>query len=110
MLQKVRKMMKNDKGFTLIELMVVIIILGILAAIAIPRFTSKKTEALSARQAADIKILQNAVDLYYFDKGTYPADFDDLTPTYLKEAPTDPEVETPTDKEYKITTGVVTYE
>lgn len=87
MLQKIRKSLKNSKGFTLIELMVVVIILGILATIAIPRFMNKKDEAEAAKNAADIKIIQNAVDLYYFDKDVYPTTTQELVDAgYLKES------------------------
>ncbi|ATW23991.1 competence type IV pilus major pilin ComGC [Candidatus Formimonas warabiya] len=98
MLQKIRKMIQNEKGFTLIELMVVVVILGILAAIAIPRFTDKSAQAEKAREAADIKIIQNAVDLYYFDNKAYPGtldgdttptDLDNLVPKYLQAVPDD---------------------
>ena len=92
MLQKIRKSLKNSKGFTLIELMVVVIILGILAAIAIPRFMNKKAEAETAKNAADIKIIQNAVELYYFDKDDYPTTTQELVDAgYLKESPKDDE-------------------
>ncbi|MEL7568046.1 MAG: prepilin-type N-terminal cleavage/methylation domain-containing protein [Dehalobacterium sp.] len=96
MLQKMRNMIKNDKGFTLIELMVVVVILGILAAIAIPRFTDKTAQAERAREKADIKIIQNAIDMYYFDEKDYPTDLegsvtpDDLealVPNYLQSVP-----------------------
>lgn len=88
MLQKIRKMIKSDKGFTLIELMVVVVILGILAAIAIPRFADKSKKAADAAQKADIKILQNAVDMYYYDHKTWPSeDMSELAPNYVKEVP-----------------------
>lgn len=101
MLQKIRQLMKNQQGFTLIELMVVVIILGILAAIAIPRYMNKKQDAIDARKAADIKVLQNAVDMYYFDNGEYPeantaanppeTDFHPLVAEkYLQDMPSDP--------------------
>ncbi|MEN3004385.1 competence type IV pilus major pilin ComGC [Dehalobacterium formicoaceticum] len=90
MLQKIRDLIKSDKGFTLIELVVVIVILGILAAIAIPRFTDRRGEAEEAAIQADIKILQNAVDMYYFDEAAFPSNLDEanlVTPGYLKSIP-----------------------
>ncbi|MGI6629228.1 MAG: prepilin-type N-terminal cleavage/methylation domain-containing protein [Bacillota bacterium] len=73
MLQRIRKMMKNDNGFTLVELMVVVAILAILAAIAIPRFTGQREKALEAQGKADIKILQDAYDLYLFQENGAPS-------------------------------------
>jgi len=91
MLMFIRKMMKNDKGFTLIELMVVVIILGILAAVAIPKFTGQSEEARANRVYADLKTIQNAVELYFFDNSVYPASVQDLLDgEYLKTEPTDP--------------------
>lgn len=111
MLQKIRKMMKNDKGFTLVELMVVVVILGILAAIAIPKFTGQKQKAIDSKIAADIKILQDAYDLYYFEAGVQAADPGVLASAgYLKEAPSDPDGPGNADgKTYQITAGKVEY-
>jgi prepilin-type N-terminal cleavage/methylation domain-containing protein len=92
MLQKMKKMVINDKAFTLIELMIVVIILAILAAIAIPQFTQNKEEALDARIKADIKIIQNAVDLYKFEKNEYPSSISDLVNDgYLRTEPKHPD-------------------
>jgi type II secretion system protein G len=79
MLQKIRDLMKNDKGFTLIELIVVVVILGILAAIAIPRFMDRTDDAAAAQAAADTKIVQNAIDLYFVDNPGTADDALDVT-------------------------------
>jgi type II secretion system protein G len=60
-------------GFTLIELVVVVVILAILAAVAVPRFTARLATARDARRLADVKSIQKAIDQYYIDRGAYPA-------------------------------------
>jgi type II secretion system protein G len=60
-------------GFTLIELVIVIAILGILAGIAIPRFLDASATARGARILADMKTMDDALELYYLKTGTYPA-------------------------------------
>ena len=55
---------KGEEGFTLIELIVVIAILGFLLAIAIPRYTTSRTRAAINASAANLKNLANAVELY----------------------------------------------
>lgn len=67
--------MKNEKGFTLIELMIVVAIIGILAAIAIPRFAQLIDKAREAGARGNLGALRSATSIYYGDnKGQWPVD------------------------------------
>jgi general secretion pathway protein G len=81
----------RQAGFTLLELMVVIIVMGILVAIAIPNY---RTAILQAREAVlkeDLYRLRDLIDQYYADKGKYPASLDTLVEDgYLRKMPVDP--------------------
>lgn len=75
------KFLKNRKGFTLVELVVVIAIIGILAGIAIPRFLDATASARGAKIVADMRTLQSAEMIYYAKNAKYPtaqADFESL--------------------------------
>jgi len=61
----------NEKGFTLIELMIVIAIIGILAAIAIPNFVSYRQRSYNSAAQADLKNAVTAQEAYYVDWATY---------------------------------------
>lgn len=64
-----KKIKKNNKGFTLVELVVVIAILGILAAIAVPRFTGSRKNAAVAAHNANVRTLESAANMYLVDGG-----------------------------------------
>ena len=63
---------KGQRGFTLIELMIVIVIIGILATLLIPRIMERPEEARRIKAKADIKTIESALKLYKIDSGTYP--------------------------------------
>ena len=64
--------MKKQSGFTLIEVMVVVVILGILAAVIVPKIMSRPEQARIVKAKQDIGAIQSAMDLYKLDNGTYP--------------------------------------
>ncbi|KTD19443.1 type II secretion system protein GspG [Legionella israelensis] len=97
--------MKKQFGFSLIEIMVVVVILGILASIVVPKIISRPDEARIVKAKQDVLAIQNALDLYKLDNGFYPTTDQGLealvekpttNPTpknwkpYLKSVPKDP--------------------
>jgi len=95
----------KQKGFSLIEIMVVVVILGILASIVVPKIVSRPDEARVVKAKQDVLAIQNALELYKLDNGFYPSTDQGLValvvePTtdpvpnnwkhYLKSVPKDP--------------------
>ena len=62
----------NQKGFTMIEIMVVVVILGILAGVVVPRIMDNPDKARVAKAKHDIAALESALDVYRLDNFTYP--------------------------------------
>ena len=85
-MKKVRQKKNTQAGFTLIELMVVIIILGVLAGLIIPRVMGRPDEARQAKAKIQIESIESALKLYKLDNGGYPTTEQGLHA--LVEAPT----------------------
>jgi len=80
-----------ERGFTLLELMIVMVVIGILAAIAIPSYTAAVRGAKEATLREDLHAMRAAIDSYTVDKQKAPQSLDDLIQSgYLKVMPIDP--------------------
>ena len=82
---------KPERGFTLIELIIVMTIIGLLTAIAIPSYLNSVRKAREAVLREDLHTMRNAIDSYTVDKEQAPQSLDDLVQAgYLKSLPIDP--------------------
>ncbi|GAB4273436.1 MAG: hypothetical protein Kow0056_00440 [Coriobacteriia bacterium] len=81
---------KRDEGFTLVELMVVVLIIGILLAIAIPVFNAAKARAERRACYSNQRNIEGAFQTYRASEEVSPTTMSDLVPNYIKEAPTCP--------------------
>lgn len=99
--------MQKQRGFTLLEIMVVVVILGILAALVVPKIIQRPEEAKIVKAKQDVLAIENAMELYKLDNGNFPTTEQGISaltskPTitpipsnwqaggYLKRAPVDP--------------------
>jgi type IV pilus assembly protein PilA len=108
MLRKIRKLLKKQEGFTLVELMIVVVILGILAGIGVQQYGNIQERAKKAAHEANKKVLTNAANMWLIMNGGFPGEgemtFDgeenELVPEYVDEWPRNPYTN---DKDYVVT-------
>src|ERR1041385_6236773 len=92
----VTSIIKKEGGFTLLELLIVIVIIGILALLIIPNITSAPKKARDTGRKTDLRAIQKALEEYFVSNNIYPASATwqtDLTagnPPILKTIPVDP--------------------
>jgi len=79
-------MKNNKKGFTLVEIMIVVVIIGLLAAMAIPAFTKVRTTSQNKAISNNIRQIQSAADQYFLEKGATQVALSNLfgTDNYIK--------------------------
>ena len=83
--------MKDQQGYTLIEMMIVISIISILATMALPSFQKSLVRAKETNLRRSLFIMRDTIDQYFADHGRYPGSLQDLeTEKYIRQIPMDP--------------------
>ena len=92
----------NQKGFATLEVIMMVVVIGILATIAVPRFTDVTTKANTAKIQSDLSTIDTAIQMYNMEKNSYPSQISDLVDNgYLMDEPKPPTGEAYVDGEPK---------
>jgi general secretion pathway protein G len=90
---KILNRFKSQKGITLLEMLIVIVIVFVLAIIIVPNLLSGPARARDSQRKADMRTIKTALETYYNDNNYYPTSLNVLaegTTPYIKTIPTDP--------------------
>jgi general secretion pathway protein G len=83
--------MRTGKGFTLVELLVVLAVIALLLSIAVPNYVARAARAEEAVLHENLRLVRDALDKHFADAGRYPESLQDLvTKRYLRSLPSDP--------------------
>lgn len=81
----------GERGFTLLEMLIVVALVGIMASLAVVQFKHTPQKAKEAVLKEDLYILRDIIDQYFTDKGKYPSTLQDLVDAgYIRKIPVDP--------------------
>ncbi|HVU62390.1 MAG TPA: type II secretion system protein GspG [Phycisphaerales bacterium] len=75
---------KRSKGFTLLEMMLVVVIIGVLMSVAVYSFAGRSDQAKKAASMLSMKTIGSSVKQYYGEKSVYPSRLEDLVPNYIE--------------------------
>ena len=87
----------NQRGFATLEVILMVMVIGILASIAVPRFTNVTTAANTAKIQSDLTTIDTAIAIYQMEKGTDPSDIANDLKDYLQDVDN---IKPPTGKAY----------
>ena len=75
----------NQKGFATLEVILMVMVIGVLASVAVPRFTNISAKANTAKIQSDLSTLDTAISIYYMENGSYPQNISTDLKDYVKD-------------------------